>query len=118
MAGTTDQTGLVGQGPGFSASRSPLLTAAATFGTLASQLQDGLPRWEEAAEAGAKAVGDGDAVAKYQTDVLQPLMEVVKAINGSVHDFSRALSQTVVSYVDADSLSAEQFAALTSMPDG
>lgn len=115
MAGTSQGSSSL-TAAGFDVEASPLVRATAVFGTLATQLQDSLPRWEEAAEAGAKAVGKPDAVSKYRTDVLAPLMEVVRAIDGSVNGFSRALSQVVTTYADADDVSAQQFTTLATAP--
>lgn len=116
MAGTRQESTFSAYGPGFGVEQSPLVRAAAVFGTLATQLQDSLPRWEEAAEAGAKAVGKADAVTKYRDEVLTPLMEVVRAIDGSVNGFSRALSLAITTYADADEVSAQQFTALATAP--
>jgi hypothetical protein len=115
-AGTSPQQTLSPYGPDLAMQRNPLLQAAAIFGTLVTELQDSLPRWETAAEAGAQAVGKPEAVTKYETEVLTPLMEVVRAVNQSVNGFSRALSQTVVTYTDADTLSAQEFDSIATPP--
>lgn len=112
----SQQQSMTAYGPDFDMQQSPLLQAATIFGTLTTQLQDSLPRWEMAAEAGGKAVGDADAVAKYQTEVLEPLMRVLRAVDSSVSGFSRALSQTIMTYSDADELSVEEFTAVATQP--
>lgn len=116
MAENHQQASTTSTGPGFGAYLGPLAHAAAVFGTLATQLQDSLPRWEEAAEAGAKAVGKPEAVAKYHDEVLEPLMRVVRAIDDSVSGFSRALTSVVTTYEDADGVSAQQFTSLATAP--
>jgi hypothetical protein len=103
-------------GAGFDVERRLLVRSAAVFGTLATQLQDSLPRWEEAAEAGSEAVGKPDAVAKYRSDEQEPLMRVVRAIDDSVNGFSRALSSVATTYQDADGVSADQFTSLATAP--